>query len=120
MQSHAEDVRRYIDEVPEHRREVITRLAVACREELTGFEENMSYGMPSYSRNGAVEVAFAAQKQYVSLYVLRTDVVAGHRNQLTGVKVGKGCIRYRNPDQVDESVVRSMLRATVAATGPVC
>ncbi len=120
MQSDAEDVRAYIGEVPEQRREVIVRLAEACREELRGFAETMDYRMPSYSRNGIVEVAFASQKQHISLYVLRTDVLESHRDQLKGLSVGKGCIRYRNPDQVNDAVVRSMLRATAATTGPVC
>lgn len=120
MQSSAGDVAAYLDEVPEQRRKVIAWLAEVCREELPGFEEHMGYGMPSYARDGTVEVAFASQKQYLSLYVLRTDVMAAHRDQLAGLDVGKGCIRYRNPGQVDEAVVRSMLRATAASTGPVC
>jgi uncharacterized protein YdhG (YjbR/CyaY superfamily) len=67
-----------------------------------------------------VEVAFASQKNYISLYILRTDVVATHRDRLTGLDVGKSCIRFRKPDQLDDEVVRSMLRGTAAAAGPVC
>lgn len=80
----------------------------------------MAYRMPSYSRDGTVEVAFASQKQYVSLYILRTDVLDAHRERFDHLDVGKGCIRYRNPDQVDEVVVRAMLRATASSTGRVC
>ena len=120
MRSHAEGVVSYLEDVPDDRREAVDRLARTCREELAGFEESMTYGMPSYARDGVVEVAFASQKQYISLYVLRTDVVAAHRDQLTGLNLGKSCIRYRTPDQLDEAVIRSMLRATAAATGPVC
>lgn len=35
----------------------------------------MEYGMPAYKRNGAVQVAFANQKQYISLYALKGEVV---------------------------------------------
>lgn len=80
----------------------------------------MAYGMPSYSRNGEVEVAFASQKQYLSLYILRTDVLEAHRSQLAGISVGKGCIRYRRPSQVEPSVVQSMLSQTAGTTGRVC
>ena len=92
----------------------------ACREELTGFAETMAYRMPSYKRDGEVEVAFASQTGHIALYVLRTDVMAAHREQLTHANVGKGAIRYRRPEDVDMDVVRSMLQATAESRGPIC
>jgi hypothetical protein len=35
--------------------------------------------------------------------------MAAHRDRLAGLSVGKGCVRYRRPDQLDETVVRSIL-----------
>jgi hypothetical protein len=46
--------------------------------------------------------------------------MAAHRDRLAGLSVGKGAIRYRNADQVDEAVVVSMLEMTAASEGPVC
>lgn len=66
------------------------------------------------------EIGFASQKQYISFYVLRTDVMAAHRDRLDGISVGKGCIRYRRPAQIDMDVVRSILRMTADTSGPVC
>jgi hypothetical protein len=84
----------------------------------------MRYGMPGYRRGPAAEgegeIGFAAQKQYLSFYVVRTDVIAVHRDRLTGLSVGKGCIRYRRPEQTDPDVVRSTLQMTAATPGPVC
>ncbi len=111
-------VETYLDEVPADRFDCLCRLRQACLELLDGFEESMDYGIPSYARDGEVEVGFASRKQYISLYVLRPDVVAAHRAELAGLSVGKGCIRYRRPDQVDMDVVRSMLTATVTTVGP--
>ena len=76
--------------------------------------------MPSYSRDGRIEVAFASQQRYISLYVLRTDVMAAHRGDLDHLDVGKGCIRYRTPEGVDFAVVNALLRETASSTGPVC
>jgi hypothetical protein len=76
--------------------------------------------MPGYERSGEVELGFANQKQYISLYVLRTDVMAAHRHQLDGLSVGKACIGYRRPEQIDMDVVRSILRTNAATTGPIC
>jgi len=122
MQSSAKDVTTYIEEAPAERREALARLRDLCRAELTGFEETMDYGGPSYARNGEVEVGFASQKHFIGLYILRTDVMSAHRDLLKGkgISVGKGAIRYSKPELIDFGVVESMLRGTVASTGPVC
>ena len=122
MQSKAKDVTTYIDEAPADRQEPLTRLRDMCREVLVNFEETLDYGGPCYKRNGEVEVAFASQKHFIGLYILRTDVMDAHRHQLQGkgISVGKGAIRYSKPERIDLGVVESMLRGTVKSTGPVC
>jgi len=122
MQSQAKDVNTYIEEAPAERQDILRRLRELCRAELTGFEETMDYGSPSYKRNGEVEVGFASQKRFIGVYILRTDVMKAHRHQLEGkgISVGKGAIRYSKPERIDFEVVRSMLRGTVKSTGPVC
>jgi len=122
MQSQAKDVTTYIEEAPAERQEALTRLRELCRAELTGFKESMVYGGPSYSRRGEVEVGFASQKNFIGLYILRTDVMNAHRHLLAGkgISVGKGAIRYSTPERIDFDVVQSMLRDTLVSTGPVC
>jgi len=120
VRSDATDVDSYLTQVPEGRRAVLTEMRDACRRLLAGFAEAMSYGMPTYSRDGIAEIAWASQKRYISLYVMRADVLDAHRGQLAGLDVGKGCIRYRSPAAVDLTAVRSMLTAVAASRGPVC
>lgn len=122
MQSQAKDVTTYIEEAPAERREALNRLRGLCREILLHFEETMDYGGPSYKRNGEVEVGFASQKHFIGFYILRTDVMTAHRDQLQGrgISVGKGAIRYSKPEHIDYGVVESMLRGTMKSTGPVC
>ena len=120
VQSDAIDVDSYLTQVPEGRRAVLTEIRDACRRLLAGFAESMSYGMPAYSRDGTAEIAWASQKRYISLYVMRADVLDAHRGQLVGLDVGKGCIRYRSPAAVDFTVVHSILTAVAASRGPVC
>lgn len=122
MQSTATNVTAYLDEVPAERKLALAKLRDLCRELLADFEESMEYGMPSYARDGVVEVGFASQKNYISLYILRTDVMDASREALKGkgVSLGKGCIRYSKPDRVDFEVVAQMLRATQESTGEVC
>lgn len=117
MKSEARDVSAYLAEAPEERRPALERLRALCLE--LGYDEGMSYGMPCYGRDGAPEVAFASQKGYISLYIHQA-VVDAHREQLAGLNVGKGCIRYPRAQRMDFAVIRSMLEATLTASGPGC
>jgi len=121
LQSRATDVDIYLNEVPEERRSALVDLRALCIETLPGYEERMEYGMPSYKRpGGEIEVAFASQANYISLYILRKDVLDRFRDQLGTANLGKGCIRFSNPAQVDFEVVRRMLEASVQAEGRIC
>ncbi|MEU3945771.1 DUF1801 domain-containing protein [Streptomyces sp. NPDC029526] len=120
VQSSAKDVDAYLAEVPEERREVLAGLRELCRAELVGFDEVMAYGMPAYVRGGGggtAEIAFASQKQYISFYLMRGDVREAFEERLAGHDMGKGCLRFRKPADVDFELVRDLLRATAAEPG---
>ena len=120
MKSTAVDVPSYIDEQPEAWRDALERLRAACRKHLRGYSEAMVYGMPSYSRGGQVEVGFAKQARYLSLYVVKQPVLDANRRRLEGLDVGKGCIRYRQPHQIDWAVVNDLLAETAASDAEIC
>ena len=56
MQSKAPTVDAYLAEVPADRRAALQEIRRLCKTHLVGFEENMAYGMPGYSRDGTIEV----------------------------------------------------------------
>ncbi len=120
MQSAAKDVRLYLQEVPLERQEVLQKLRALCLETLIGYEESMAYGMPGYKKNGVVEVGFASQKNYISLYILKQEVLDAHRELLKGVSLGKGCIRYSRPNKIDFDVVQKMLIGTYQSESTIC
>jgi uncharacterized protein YdhG (YjbR/CyaY superfamily) len=120
MSGDASTVDDYIAEAPADRRKALELLRELCTGELLGFDEAIRYGMPSYLRLGEVEVGFASNKAYISLYVLRRDVLEANAACLEGLSVGKGCIRFRRPDQIDPQTVRALLRATAVSTGTIC
>jgi uncharacterized protein YdhG (YjbR/CyaY superfamily) len=120
MQSTAATVDAYIAEAPHERQEALRRLRDLCRAHLPGYTEAMQYGMPGYSRNGAVEVGFASQKNYIALYLLKQEVLDAHRHELAGIILGKGCIRYSRPAKIDFDLVQRMLEETCASPAPIC
>ena len=120
MQSKAETVDAYIAEASPERAPHLTRVRDAARRVLTAHTEAMAYGMPTYSRGGAPEFAFANQKQYLALYVMKTGVHAKNAEALAGIDCGKGCIRFRKPEQLDEALLERLLTDTRDLDGPVC
>jgi len=120
MISKAPDVQAYLQQIPEPRRQAIDKLHLLCTEILTGYEECMEYGMPCFKRDGRVEVAFASQKQYISLYVLKEPVVEEFRSALPTASIGKGCIRFTRPEKINFPVIEQMLHRTVQSRGVPC
>ena len=118
MQSTAVTVDEYLETVRPERLAALTRLRRLCVEKLQGYEESMEYGMPSYSKAGTVEIGFNSQKHYISFYVLKKDVVDRYRDQLKDA--GKGCIRYRRPDQIDFAIVEKLLAETASSSADIC
>lgn len=120
MQSTAKTVDAYLEQVPAERRAALEKLRDLCRSILQGYEEVMEYGMPGYKKNGVGEVGFASQKHYIALYILKQDALASCRPLLTGLSIGKGCIRYPRPEKINFEIVEKLLRATVHSSGPIC
>ena len=121
MKVEATTVDEYLAAAPAKRRAALETLRGLCLDELAGYHEGMDYGMPSYSRDGAaVEVAFASQRNHISLYIMRTSVIKANAHLLEGLSVGKGCIRYARPEQVDPEIVRPLLADSAADTGRIC
>lgn len=67
MRSNSKTVDAYLVEVFAERKAGLVQLRELSLSTLKGFEESMEYGMPSYSEEGEVEIAFASQKNYISL-----------------------------------------------------
>ena len=121
MRSDAVTVDQYLLEAPAERLGALERLRALCLEVLAGYEESMTYGMPSYRpAGGEVEVAFASQKQYISLYLLKQDALDKHRSALKSLSLGKGCIRYTKPEKIDFDIVKQLLMDSVQSEGEVC
>lgn len=122
MQSQARTVTDYLNEVPRERQEALTRLRQLCLEVLSDYEEAMTYGMPGYKRTEASEpeICFASQKNYISLYVLKQEVMQANRHLLQGVSLGKGCIRYSKPEKIDFEVVKKLLLESRMSKDVIC
>ena len=109
MQSKASTVAKYLAELPDDRRTVMKSLVALCRKHLVGFDEGMEYGMPYYKRD-AQGVGVCSQKNYISVYGLRKQVVETGVT-LAGAKTGKSCINFTKPELIDMKVIEKLLVA---------
>ncbi len=120
MKSQATTVEAYFSEVPEKRLAALTHLRELCQKHLPDHVEDMTYNMPSYSANGQVEVAYACQKQHISVYFLVHSVMLDHADRLEGINHGKGCLRFGNPNKIDFTLIANLLDATRDAEEQIC
>jgi uncharacterized protein YdhG (YjbR/CyaY superfamily) len=118
VQSKVATVDEFVAQADPARGPYLAKLRDAARRGLPGFVEDMRYGMPSYSREGAVEFAFNSQKQYLALYV-KPEVHSLNAEALAGLDAGKSCIRFRKPEAIDFDLVDRLLQDTARVCGPV-
>jgi uncharacterized protein YdhG (YjbR/CyaY superfamily) len=124
MQSKATTVKDYISELPEDRKEVITKLRNIIRKNLPeGFQEVISYGMigyvvphklypKGYHADPALPLPFinlASQKNYIALYHMSISgdkkLLEWFTKEWKGAEVGKldmgkSCIRFKKPEHI--------------------
>lgn len=124
MQSKAETVEKYIDELSVDRKEVIQKLRQIVLENLPeGFQECMNYGMigyvvphsiypDGYHCDTSLPLPFmniASQKNHIGFYHmgiysdenLLNWFTEEYKNQVpTKLDMGKSCIRFKNPKKI--------------------
>jgi uncharacterized protein YdhG (YjbR/CyaY superfamily) len=132
VQSKAPTPEEYLAELPEDRREVVAAVRQVILDNLPeGYQESMTWGMPSYeiplsryptTYNGKplAYAALAAQKNYFSLYLmsvcadseeetsLRDDFEAAGKR----LDMGKSCIRFKKLDDLPLDVIAKAIAAT--------
>ena len=116
----------YIAALEGKRRADVARLDELVRETAPELERYIQSGMLAYGTypmkyaNGKTadwcRIAIASNAQYISLYVSGSydgiSISEKYRNQLPKAKVGKCCIRFATLSQIDESVLREVIRST--------
>jgi uncharacterized protein YdhG (YjbR/CyaY superfamily) len=108
------DVDTYIDLLDASRQSSLQQLRRIILETVPRAEETIQYNMPYYTYHGML-CAFASQKHYMSLYLLDSEIVEKNRHLLSGLSVGKGCIRFKDIKKLPELTIRAMLQEAAQA-----
>ncbi len=134
MQSQSKTAEGYIREVPSERLEAFTTLRNTILKNIPkGFEECMSYGMIGYvvphniypagyhcdPKTPLPFVSIASQKNFIALYhmglyenpeLLAWFVEEYPRHCKTKLDMGKGCIRFKKPDDIPFKLIGELLK----------
>lgn len=129
MQSKATTVEGYMKELPEDRKDSITKLRNEIKKNLPkGFAEEMSYGMigyvvphklypPGYHCDPKLPLPFiciASQKNFVAVYhmgvyadpkLLKWFTDAHAKASAKKLDMGKSCMRYKKPDDIPYKLI---------------
>jgi len=103
------DVQKYLDAVPEARRQHVSSLHALILECYPDCVVDMRYKMPTYS-HAEGWVAVANQKRYVSLYTCSAAHLKGFKNEHPTYTTGQGCINFRQSDAIPAADVKAVIR----------
>lgn len=129
MQSTAATVEEYIDQLPQERKEAISKLRKEIKKNLPkGFQEVMSYGMigyvvphklypPGYRCDPSLPLPFiniASQKNHVAVYhmglyankeLLDWFTAAYKKEAASKLDMGKSCIRFKKVENIPYALI---------------
>jgi uncharacterized protein YdhG (YjbR/CyaY superfamily) len=105
MQRDAKSPNAYRSDVGDEQRELLEAIREVIFEVHPEVVEGVRYGMLDYP--GLANLA--AQKQYVSLYIV-PEVLGDYAQEFAGVSRGKSCLRFKRTDQIDRPRLRRLLR----------
>lgn len=106
---HSAEVNSYLEKLPMGRRSALESLRLLIFKIAPGVAESIKYGIPYYNFKGEL-CAFASQKNYMSLYIFDISIVSKHKKELTGLNVGKSCVRFKRIEDLPLKLIESMLK----------
>ena len=134
MQYKANSIEEYIDQIPEERKEAITKLRTIFTKNLPkGFSEELNYGMIGYVVPHSLYPAgyhcdpklplpfinIASQKNFIAIYhmgiyanpeLLKWFVEEYPKHVKTKLDMGKSCIRFKNVNQIPYELLTELAK----------
>ena len=104
----------YMAALAPERKPHIERLRRLVRKAVPHAEEGMVWGTLGFCIDGRPFVAFASQKNYISLYLYDLYTTPAlrkkHEKAFKGLKMGKSCINFTDVDKLPLDAIEAILR----------
>jgi uncharacterized protein YdhG (YjbR/CyaY superfamily) len=99
----------YIDRLDEAEKPVLSRLRDIVYEVVPETEDSFSYGIPTYKYKGKYMVAFASNKNFMSIYP-GAEVISIFKDELKAYKLSKGTISFTADNPLPDDLLRSIVQ----------
>jgi uncharacterized protein YdhG (YjbR/CyaY superfamily) len=119
MQRNANSPAEYLAQIPTQQLPLIKHIRQLIQEAAPNLEESIRYGMLIYADHGLL-FGLAAQKNYVSLYVMATQALVDMSTELKGIDHGKGCLRFKRLDNFPTELIRQLLLHALSLSQRAC
>ena len=90
-------------------REVVAHLRAVVHDTVPGLDERISYGIPTFTRDGRYVVYLAGWAHHVSLYPVPDDEDDELARRIARYRDGKGTLRFPLAEPVPDDVVRAVV-----------
>lgn len=101
-------IEEYIEGFPEETRNILDNIYMIIKEEVSGAEEKMSYGMPTFALNEKNLVHFAAFKKHIGLYPTPSGIIP-FEEELQKYKHSKGTVQFQLNEPIPYELIRKIV-----------
>ena len=100
--------------IPLERMERFTEILYTMKAWLPESKLSMKYKMPTFEV-GDGWVSIANRKDYVSVYTCSEELIEPYLKKHPGTKHGKGCLNFRDRDEIDFEALKEVTESAVRA-----
>ena len=103
----------YLAKVSDEQRVALERLRKTIRAAAPKAEECISYGIAAFRHHGML-VGFGATKTHCAFYLMSASTLDDFREDVDGLDVSKGTIRFQPAKPLPAALVRKLVKARIA------
>jgi uncharacterized protein YdhG (YjbR/CyaY superfamily) len=103
----------YLAALSEDKRAALEKLRKTIRAAAPKAEECISYQLPAFRQNGML-VAFGATANHCAFYLMSSNTVEEHREELKKYDTSKGTIRFQADKPLPVALIRKLVKSRIA------
>jgi uncharacterized protein YdhG (YjbR/CyaY superfamily) len=102
----------YIQKYPEDIQKILQKIRKIMQEEVPYYEEIISYGIPTFKKDGTYVVYFAGFKKHISVYPA-TEELPKELHELLQYKTGAGTFQFPLEKEIPFELIRKFTKFRV-------
>ena len=103
----------YLSDLGKDQRKALEKLRRTIKAIAPRADECISYQLPAFRLDGRMLVAFGARANHCAFFLMSSETVAAHADDLEGYDTSTGTIRFRADEPLPATLVRKLVRARI-------